>query len=87
MTLIGSLLLFLYNVALFILFFADRDRLRYDCFNPTNISSCDDTLRVLGAAVPDPVFPTLVAVLGLLSVIALILVGHLSCFHVYLCKL
>ena len=79
-------MLLLYNLALFILFFADRDSLRYNCGYPSNTSACDTTLRIFGGAVPDPVFPTLTAILGVLACIAVLLLGHLSAFHVYLSK-
>jgi len=82
--LLGAVMLLLYNLALFILFFADRDSLRYNCGYPSNTSACDETLRIFGGAVPDPVFPTLTAILGVLACIAVLLLGHLSAFHVYL---
>jgi len=74
--LLGAVMLLLYNLALFILFFADRDSLRYNCGYPSNTSACDETLRVFGGAVPDPVFPILTAILGVLACIAVLLLGH-----------
>ena len=84
--LLGAVLLLLYNVALFIIFFVDRESLRYNCNYPSNLSACDATLRIFGVAIPDPVFPTLTAIFGVLAFIAVLLLGHLSAFHVFLCK-
>ena len=80
----GAVLLFLYNLSLFIFFFADRESLRYGCDRPTNVSSCDATLRVFSVAVPDPVFPTITAVMSVLGGVAILLIGHLTAFHLYL---
>lgn len=80
----GAVLLFCFNLALFILFFADRESLRYGCDRPTNVSSCDATLRVFSVAVPDPVFPTITAVMSVLGGVAILLIGHLTAFHLYL---
>lgn len=76
----------LYNTALFILYFAGRDNLRYDCNFPSNSSACNETLRIFGTAMPDAVFPVLTAILGILALIAVVLVGHLTVFHFYLSK-
>ena len=84
--LLGAVLLLLYNVALFIVFFADRESLRYNCDFPSNSSACDATLKIFGGAIPDPVFPTLTAIFGVLAFIAMLLLGHLSAFHVFLSK-
>ena len=80
-------MLLLYNTALFILYFAGRNNLRYNCNFPSNSSACNETLRIFGAAMPDPVFPILTAILGILALIAVVLVGHLTTFHLYLSKL
>ena len=74
------------SVVFFILFFAARDQLHYFCNVPGNSSACDPGLRILGALVPDPVFPTVTAVLAVLAVIGILLIGHLTCFHFYLSK-
>jgi hypothetical protein len=79
-------LLFLYCLAFFIVYFADRDSVRFNCPHPTNLTACDDTLRVLGAAMPDVLFPIFLAVLGALALIAIGLIGQLSGFHIYLSK-
>ena len=85
--LLAAVLLFLYCLAFFILYFADRESVRFNCSNPTNLTACDLTLRVLGGRIPDEVFPVFLAVLGVLAVIAIGLIGHLSGFHIYLSKL
>ena len=84
--LLGAVMLLVYNAALFILYFAGRDNLRYDCNFPSNSSACNETLRIFGTAMPDAVFPVLTAILGVLALIAVVLVGHLTVFHFYLSK-
>ena len=84
----ACVLLLLYTLALFIVFFSARDRLRHNCslhFLSPN-SSCSGELRMFGAGVPDPVFPAAVAVIGLLALVGVALVGYLATFHVYLSK-
>ena len=83
---LGAVMMLLYNTALFILYFAGRDNLRYDCNFPSNSSACNETLRIFGTAMPDAVFPVLTAILGILALIAVVLVGHLTVFHFYLSK-
>ena len=82
--LLGVILKAIVCLALFVTFFAARDQLRYFCNVPGNTTACDPTLRILAIAVPDPVFPTVVAVLGLLAVVGTGLIGHLTIFHFYL---
>ena len=84
--LIGVVMEAIASIVFFIVFFAARDQLRYFCNVPGNASACDPGLKILGASVPDPVFPSVTAVLALLAVIAIMLIGHLTCFHFYLSK-
>jgi hypothetical protein len=81
---IASILLFLFILSLFILYFAGRDQLRYYCDEFTNVTHCDSDLRFFGAVVPDPVFPSVMGVSGLLVAVPMILLGHLTLFHYYL---
>eukprot|EP00731_Ephydatia_muelleri_P039292 Em1343g1a len=46
--------------------------------------SCNATLRLFGAPIPDPVFPTLTAALGVFSLAGVLLIGHLTLFHFHL---
>ena len=62
--LLGVVLMVIVCLTLFVTFFAARDQLRYFCDVPGNATACDPTLRILAIAVPDPVFPTVVAILG-----------------------
>ena len=82
--LLGVVMEVIVCLALFVTFFAARDQLRYFCDVPGNTTACDSTLRILAIAVPDPVFPTAVAALGLLAVLGIGLIGHLTVFHFYL---
>lgn len=85
--LFGTFLTVCLSLSLFVLFFADRDSLRYSCDREDhNITECDPQLRVFGAPVPDPLFPTFIAIIGLLAVVTLTLMGHLTAFHFYLSK-
>ena len=65
-------------------YLVDRDLLRYDCDHPYNLSLCDPEFRIFSAAMPHEVFPTLCAVIAVLSAVATLLDGHLTAFHVYL---
>ena len=82
--LIGAVFAALISLIFFIIFFASRENLRYFCDLHQNISSCDDTLKILGAAVPDPLFPTATVILFVLAVAATCLLSHLTFFHYYL---
>lgn len=87
--LLACILLLIFTLCLFITFFSARDRLRYACsdhFVSTN-SSCNDNVRVFGVEAPDPVFPTLVAVIGVLALVGVCMIGYLATFHIYLSKL
>ena len=86
--LLACILLLIYTLCLFITFFSAREHIRYACsdhFFSTN-SSCDDSIRLFGAEVPDPVFPTLLAVIGLLAAVGVVMIGYLASFHTYLSK-
>lgn len=82
--LLSAILLFLYCLAFFVVYLADQESVRFNCPNPTNLTACDATLRVLGAPIPDVLFPIFLAVLGVLALIAIGLIGHLTGFHIYL---
>ena len=84
--LFASMLLFLYCLAFFVLYFADRESIVFNCPHPMNLTACDPVLRVLGGPIPDVVFPIFLAVLGVLALIAIGLIGHLTGYHVYLSK-
>ena len=86
--LLACVLLLIFTLCLFITFFSARDRLRYACSDHFILpnSSCDDRIRVFGAAAPDPVFPALVAVIGLVALVGVAMIGYLATFHVYLRK-
>lgn len=85
--LIGVVMMLLLSLTLFVMFFAARDTVRFLCDQPLNISLCDPNLRMFGGLIPDPVFPTVTIILAILSFIATLLVGHLTCFHLYLSEL
>lgn len=84
--LVLCILFSLFSASLFILYFAGRDLLRFNCDSPSNITVCDPTLRVLGGTIPDPLFPVFSAIFGAASLIGIGLLGHLALFHVYLSK-
>ena len=84
--LIGSFLNLLLLIILFIIFFADRSLIRYYCHAPYNVTGCDSTLRLFGAPIPDPLFPTVNGVIGLVSGVSTVLLGHLLAFHSLLSK-
>ena len=79
-------MLFFYNMVLFALFFIGRDYLRYNCDHSGHLLACDLTLRMLGVPIPDYVFLTLTGVLGGLAALAVLLIGHLTLYHIYLSK-
>uniref|UniRef100_A0A1X7TAK9 Protein S-acyltransferase n=1 Tax=Amphimedon queenslandica TaxID=400682 RepID=A0A1X7TAK9_AMPQE len=56
----------------------------YSCSATFNVTGCDSILRLFGAPVPDPVFPTVTALIGLLSAIATLLLAHLVGFHCFI---
>ena len=68
----------------FIMFFSHRDGIRHFCDDVYNISSCDSSIKIFGATVPDPVFPVVTGFIGILYAIAVVLIGHLALFHCYL---
>ena len=83
---IGAVLNLLCSLGLFILFFASRGNLcwwdcDYPCGNQTNTSVC---LRLFQAQIPDQLFPVLMSVECVLSLIAIGLLGELYFFHIYL---
>ena len=86
--LLGALCLTISSSIFSILFFANRHSIVYYCQN-TNVTVCVNTtsLRILGATVPDPVFPTVTIVLMVLGAVATLLLGHLTFFHFYLSEL
>ena len=84
--LVAVVMLLLVSIVLFVLFFARRDLIRFNCDSPANLTACDEDVRVFGAAVPGPVFPTLTAVIGALAALATALIGHLTAFHAFLSK-
>ena len=86
--LLACILLLIFTLCLFVAFFSARDHLRYACsdhFLSTN-SSCNDSVKVFSAEAPDPVFPTLVAVIGLVALVGVGMIGYLATFHIYLSK-
>lgn len=93
--LVACILLLMFTLSLFISFFTARDKLRFNCadhfFLSTNSSSssssCSETIRLFGAAVPDPVFPVTVAVIGVLALLGVGMISYLALFHVYLSEI
>ena len=85
--LLGTSLNLFFAFSLFVLFFADRDSLRYSCDFSTNITACDPDLRILGAVVPEFVFPVCTGIVCLFAIITVALLGQLTIFHYYLSKL
>ena len=86
--LMACILLLVFTLSLFVTFFSDRGALRYACsdhFLSSN-TSCSGHVRVFGAEVPDPVFPSLVAAIGLLALVGVAMIGYLATFHMYLSK-
>ena len=86
--LMACILLLVFTLSLFVTFFSDRGALRYACsdhFLSSN-TSCSGRVRVFGAEVPDPVFPSLVAAIGLLALVGVAMIGYLATFHMYLSK-
>ena len=82
----GVVLNLLGSVGLFILFFVSRSNLcwwdcAFPCSNQTNGSVC---VRLFQAQIPEPVFPVLMALECVLSLIAIGLLGQLYFFHIYL---
>ena len=84
--LISTILNFLLSLIFFILFFSDRSLIRYSCDQPFNVTGCDDVLRLFGAQVPDPVFPTIHSIIVLVSAVTTLLLGHLVLFHCFISK-
>ena len=82
--LLGVLSLTITSTVFFILFFAARDNVQYYCDIVVNITECNDALRIFGLAIPDPLFPTVTVVIGIIATIAVVLLGYLTCFHFYL---
>ena len=87
--LIGVTLFLLFSLSLFIVYFVDEDAslLRFNCHSSFNLTACDPSLGILGFRLParaNPVFPSLCAFCVVLSLIGLLLLGHLTLFHLYL---
>ncbi|KAI6649119.1 palmitoyltransferase ZDHHC11-like [Oopsacas minuta] len=84
--LFGTLLCLIGSLSLFILFFASRANLKWwdgtlPCCNQTNTTVC---VQLFQTEIPHPVFPVLMALEFILSIIGICLLGHLFLFHVYL---
>lgn len=78
-----SSLLFL-SVSLFVVFFAERDFISFNCNVLRNFTACPTDIRLLGGVVPDPVFPVVCALIALACLVCVGFLGHLGCFHIYL---
>ena len=85
--LLGSVMMLLLSLTLFVMFFAKRDGVRFLCDQPLNVTSCDPVLKMFGGVIPDAVFPTSTIIMAVLSFVATLLLGYLASFHVYLSEL
>ena len=84
----ACILLLIFTLSLFVTFFASRGSIVYACSESllsTN-STCDMSIRLFGAEVPDPVFPVLTGAIGTLAFVGVLLIGYLVLFHLYLCE-
>ena len=74
----------LLSLTFFVMFFAKKDRVRFLCDQPLNVTSCDPKLKMFGGPIPDAMFPTITIIMAILSLLATLLLGYLAFFHVYL---